>query len=221
MMSKLATAFEQINNREKYLIVALVITFLLLSYGILRYIPHSQEIDSLQTSVKNTEERLTRIAIPKELDTADSSLQQRKKNLQQQLATLQQQVAIAKERLVDVNTPLARQKLEQQIAAPMGRLNLKIISNTPVNVVTVGDLKLHSQASLMHPLSQKTRLVRELQRPLIKYELQGSYASLRSFITHLNQLPMRVHIADYDIAVSSEQNLIERQLLHISLVLVL
>ncbi|AFI84373.1 hypothetical protein Q7A_1547 [Methylophaga nitratireducenticrescens] len=198
-------SLRQLNKRERMLALAIGVVVILGSYGLLRYQPAKENIESLQKQVLATQIRIAELEIPEESDEVVEDILDQLDEQEAEVAALKERAAIIENRLASRDS----QQLRVMISSLAMETGIRIRSNESFNASPVTQITQASRNNSRQATNQPAKdmilpvtagwIARMspgsmYERPLQKLQLEGSYEALRRFLHGLDGLPWQVSV---------------------------
>lgn len=195
----------ELNKRERMLALAIGVVVILGSYGLLRYQPAKDNIESLQKQVLATQIRIAELEIPEESDEVIEDILDQLDAQEAEVAALQERAAVIENRLASRDS----QQLRVMISSLAMETGIRIRSNESFNASPVTQITQASRNTTRKTANQPAKDVilpatagwiarmspgSMYERPLQKLQLEGSYEALRRFLHGLDGLPWQVSV---------------------------
>lgn len=196
----------ELNQRERFLAIAIGVVIIIGSYGLIRYQPAKANIESLQKQVLATQVRIGKLEIPEESDEVIEDILDQLDEQEADVAALQESSAAIESRLASRDS----QQLRVMISSLALETGIRIRSNesfqaSPVTQIAQGNRNNRKTATATEPaqnviLPATAGWIARMSpgsmyaRPLQKLQLEGSYEALRRFLHGLDGLPWQVSV---------------------------
>jgi uncharacterized membrane protein len=197
----------QLNNRERILAACIIVVIIVGAYGLVRFEPRYNDIQTLEQQKQATLNRLGNMDIPSEPTEEVEDINEKLDDQE----NAQQAIRESAEQIEDQLAPVDSQELKVRISELARDSGVRIRVNESLNPAPLkvnnsgrrGSEPEESYGEIIPPVTAGwvTRMSpgSMFQRPLQRLELDGSYLALRRFIHGLDELPYLVTVVRLNI----------------------
>lgn len=204
--------------REQLLMLGLFLAFVVIGYLALRWVPLQSVLTEESKRLDERIKDLNELTLPTIKGEGAEAVQSRINKLRGDQAQLMKSMRPLLKQWVALDNPALLEQHKLAISSLAKQSGLEIIANRPH--VLVGDADVNRTLGVAlsdHSLA----LVENHDRLAFKYEMRGSYSSLRAFMAGLTGLAYKASFGHFDISVHDPRTETGREYLNISWVLVL
>lgn len=210
-------AYTRLSFREQILILGLSSALILILYLILRWVPLQATLADERKRLEQRNEDLKELILPTVNGDTANTIKARLEKLQRTRDELLAQTQPLLDQWISLNNPAALEQLKLAISTLATQSGLDILVNKPV-IHRLAKTPEDLTAALDDPTAV---LMKNHGRSAVQYEMRGPYSGLRRFLSGLNELPRRVSLGRFDIAVYDPRTEAGRNTLNITVVLAL
>lgn len=185
---------KQFNKRERILAGTILVVVILGGYGLLRFEPRLETIQSLERQKDATLNRLAKMEIPNEPQEGIDEIKRELEDQKKALDAIRESAGQVEMQLA----PIDSQELKVKISELARDSGIRIRVNEALRAQPIGGRRGNNGEEVIPPATAGwiTRMApgSMFQRPLQRLEVDGSYLALRRFIHGLDELPYQVTV---------------------------
>lgn len=187
---------KQLNNRERALAGIILLVIVLGGYGLLRFEPRLENIQSLDQQKDATLNRLAKMEIPTEPQEGIDEIKRELEDQQKALDAIRESAVQIEQQLAPVDSQELKVKISE-LARDSG-IRIRVNEALRPQPLKNNNRRGNDDNEIIPPVTTGwiTRMSpgSMFQRPLQRLEVDGSYLALRRFIHGLDELPYQVTV---------------------------